>query len=203
MEVLAAGADAPARLVVFFHGLCGTGAHSQKDLAPVVATHPNVRFLFPTAPKRAPVSAWNKDGRGGDWFLLEGRDNLEVIEECVQELDRWLDEQLALLGLDDSALLLGGFSQGAGLASYIGLSRGVAGVICLGGIVNPRDQLLPGSTSAKLLCVNGDADSFVDLEQLKAAVDKYVPEWHVLEGVGHTVTDAHRDLVSAFIASFD
>jgi predicted esterase len=203
MDVIAAGAEAPQLLVVVFHGLTGTGQYSAKDFASVVAAHPTARFLFPTSPKRAPVSDWNKDGKGGDWFLLEGRDNLEVIQECVQELDGWLDEQLALYNLDESALVLGGFSQGAGVAGYIGLSRGVAGVVLLGGIVNPRDQLLPASTTAKVLCVNGDADSFVNLEELRAAIAKYEPDFHVLEGVGHKVTDAHRDLVSAFVGSFE
>ena len=50
--------------------------------------------------------------------------------------------------------------------------------------------------------VNGDRDSFVKLEEVEAALEPYGPQWHVLEGVGHTITDRHRELVSAFIASF-
>ena len=79
---------------------------------------------------------------------------------------------------------------------------GCAVLALLGGIVSPRAALLPPRSAAKVLCVNGDRDSFVKLEEVEAALEPYGPQWHVLEGGGHTITDRHRELVSAFVASF-
>eukprot|EP01045_Picozoa_sp_COSAG04_P029293 COSAG04_NODE_4778_length_1898_cov_1.442468_4_plen_115_part_00 len=98
MEVVERGTPAEARptlLVVLFHGLTGWGEQLATDFEALVAQHPTARFLFPSSPKAAPPSDWNKSGKGRDWFLLEGRDVIEVIEERVAALNSWLDEQLA------------------------------------------------------------------------------------------------------------
>ena len=98
MEVVERGTPAEARptlLVVLFHGLTGWGEQLATDFEALVAQHPTARFLFPSSPKEAPPSDWNKSGKGRDWFLLEGRDVIEVIEERVAALNSWLDEQLA------------------------------------------------------------------------------------------------------------
>ena len=66
-------------------------------------------------------------------------------------MPRNLDELLTELQLGEERLVLAGFSQGAAVAAYTGLSRGVAGVLLMGGPCPPRPQLLPEAWPADRL----------------------------------------------------
>src|SRR5271156_389031 len=119
-----APASGPARqLVVFLHGYGADG----NDLIEIGRVWqpllPHAAFVSPHAPEpcgQAPV--------GRQWFALTFRDPNERwvgVNKAAPVLERFIDAELARLGLPPSALALVGFSQGTMMSLHVGLRRAV------------------------------------------------------------------------------
>ena len=106
-------------LVVFLHGYGANGA-DLFGLADPLAKHlPGTVFLSPDAPEAA------KGGYGLQWFPIPWIDGSseeaarQGLLQAMADLNGFLDARLADEGLDDSALCLLGFSQGAMMAMHV------------------------------------------------------------------------------------
>ena len=142
LEVQVVQAEAAARpplLVVFNHGYGASG----EDLVPFVPEllerEPRlapVRFAFPAGPLSLGMAAWG-DARAWwplDWMKLstlsrspEGRQELrnevpEGLGSARRKLQGCIEALLAGTGLPPERVVLGGFSQGAMLATDLALS---------------------------------------------------------------------------------
>jgi len=129
----------PPLLVVFCHGYGASG----EDLVPFVPEllerEPRlapVRFAFPAGPLSMGPAAWG-DARAWwplDWMKLstlsrtpEGRERLrdevpEGLTSARRKLQGCVDALLAGAGLGPERMVLGGFSQGAMLATDLALA---------------------------------------------------------------------------------
>ena len=120
---LAPASGAPARqLVVILHGYGADGADLIDLGRAWQGQLPDAAFIAPDAPEGLPFEALG----GRQWFALEERSPQEyrIGAEAAQAcLDRFLDHELDRLGLDDRALALVGFSQGAMMTFQAGLRR--------------------------------------------------------------------------------
>lgn len=112
--------DSVKNLVVMLHGR-GASGDNMISLAPHMSKElPSAQFLAPHAHMNY--------GNGYTWFSDSVRDMEEStafveIMQAVQDVNEFIDAQLARFSIGDSELSLVGFSQGAMLAIYVGLCR--------------------------------------------------------------------------------
>ena len=194
---LAPRSGTPRQLVVFLHGYGADG----NDLIEIGRAWqgllPDAAFVSPHAPRpcgQAPM--------GREWFPLTFRDPGERWRGVTMAgpiLDRFLDAELARLGLPASALALVGFSQGTMMALHTGLRRAEAPAAIVGysGLLttpdDPRGDMTAEIRSRPpVLLVHGDQDEVIPVQALTMAADGLgalgVPvESHVSPGLGHGI----------------
>ncbi len=200
-------AGGPARsLVVLLHGwgadgndLIGLASHWARLL-------PTAHFASPHAPHPC-----DENPMGRQWFAFRGRDPQDVAKDAAHAaaiIGGFLDGELARLGLDESALALVGFSQGAMLALYVALRRpracaavvGYSGALIGGASLDSELRSKP-----PVFLAHGDADPMVPFESLAAAVAALggleVPvRWHAVPGGGHGIDAESQALGGDFLA---
>lgn len=131
---------------------------------------------------------------------------LDSVQGAMSRADTTIDELLAAQGLTDSALVLGGFSQGAAVSAYTGLRRSCLGVLPMGGPCPPRPQLLPDNSNTRVCIITGDRDPAAPHELIAESFAKYASQSesdgvHIIPGLNHCVTTEHVKLGLAFLQS--
>ncbi len=167
---LDAGADAQ-RLLVLLHGY-GATRHDIASIVPFV--DPDGRYLVVSPAAPIPVA-----GGGASWYDFDDswRADPESFRAIVDDLNGFLDTICQRFGLDRSDAVMGGFSQGAGVAAWLAFSSGLptpAGVWCAGTIVDVDDQPLD-MTSARgceVLMLAGRNDPNVPLERSRSQAQR-------------------------------
>jgi phospholipase/carboxylesterase len=188
------------QLVVFLHGYGADG----NDLIEIGRQWrgllPDADFVAPHAPQRCAASP-----TGRQWFPLTMRDPDERwrgVTAARPTLDAFLDAELARLGLDERALALVGFSQGAMMALHTGLRRPTAprAILSYSGLLvigteqagEPRPAQAPPPA---VLLVHGEEDELIPVEALlmsaNALAEMEIPtQWRLSRGLGHGIDNA-------------
>jgi phospholipase/carboxylesterase len=168
----------PKQLVVLCHGL-GADGYDLIDLAPAWA-HACPDALF--AAVHAPFE--HDSGMGGrQWWSVADRSPhlmLAGARLAADYLNRFIDADLARLGLPPDAYALMGFSQGAMTVLFTGLRRRIAPRAILafsGRLIGPETLAGEIASRAPVLLVHGEADPQV------LAADSHAAE-PVLTGLG-------------------
>jgi phospholipase/carboxylesterase len=201
----ASGAKTQA-LIVLLHGY-GSNGDDLIGLAPYWKNKlPHAQFVAPNAPDRV-AGAPN----GYQWFPLSRMDERELeigVERASESLNRFLDHELARLGLDESKLALVGFSQGTMMALHVGLRRAKSPACILGfsgALAAPHKLKNEAKSKPPILLVHGDRDDVIPLgamfEASRALCDAGLSaQWHVSYGVPHSIGQDGLDLGGAFLA---
>ncbi|WP_420335600.1 alpha/beta hydrolase [Roseibium sp.] len=193
------------RLVVLLHGY-GADGTDLIDLARFwQVLLPDAAFLAPNAPEPLPFQGFG----GRQWFALDERTPTEYrigAEASQPVLDRYLDEALAEFALDDSALALFGFSQGAMMALQCGLRRKMppAAILAYSGLLPGADRLGGVQKQTPVLIVHGKDDDVVPSYHAAAAhralsetgIDA---DLHELPGLAHSIDDRGVTLGGRFL----
>ena len=160
---------APKQLVVLCHGL-GADGFDLIDLAPSWAhACPDALFVSVHAPFE------HESGFGRQWWPPGDRRPAVVLANArvaAGYLDRFIDAELARLGLPPEAYALMGFSQGAMTVLFTGLRRPVAPRAILaysGRLVAPETLAAELANKAPVLLVHGEADAQVPVADSHAA----------------------------------
>ena len=197
----------PARaLVVLLHGWGADG----EDLVGLAAAWsrfmPEARFVVPHAPYTC-----DQNPMGRQWFGFTDASAEQIAAGAANArgiIDRFVDDELAGLGLADERLVLAGFSQGAMMALHVALRRAA----CCAAVVSYSGALIDGAALTgeirarpPVLLAHGDADTVVPFRSLDAAATALaaldVPvRSHVARGIGHGIDDAGVILGGEFIA---
>jgi phospholipase/carboxylesterase len=193
-------------LVVLLHGY-GANGDDLIGLAQGWRTRlPGAAFVAPNAPESIP-------GMMGalQWFALTLRDPHEFWQGVVAAapgVDRFIDQELARLGIGADRLALVGFSQGTMLALHVGLRRGKAPAAIVGysGLLAGPERLSESTTAPPVLLVHGEADDLIPVEALHLAREELaargVPvEWHVRPGLAHGIDASGAWLGAHFLAA--
>lgn len=194
-------------MVVFLHGygadgndLIGLGNQWQALL-------PDAAFVSPHAPEPCAGAPM-----GRQWFSITVRNPAEFwdgVKSAAPVLNAFLDSELAALGLDESHLVLVGFSQGTMMSLHVGLRRNTAPAAILGysgmlageGHLNDEIKVRP-----PVMLIHGDMDDMIPVQALHAARqalgDANVNvQWHISQGIGHGIDGDGLALGGRFVAN--
>ena len=197
----------PAKsLVIFLHGYGSNGA-DLIDLASYWrAALPDTLFLAPDAPQACPGVPG-----GRQWWPLTSltrQARAAGVRVSAQDLNTYIDAQLAAHGLTEDRLALVGFSQGTMMALHVGPRRAqaLAGVIGYSGMLaDPEALAAEVVTKPPILLVHGDADDVLPVSALHQAETAlkalgFEIATHVSRGLGHSLDDAGLQLGARFLA---
>ena len=202
------GPEKASGLVIFLHGYGADGA-DLLGLADVLAPHlPGVAFVAPDAPERCVGG-----GFGFQWFpipWLDGSPQAAAeagLVAAAEDLNGFLDAQLAAEGLTPDQLVLVGFSQGAMMSLHVAVRRAepVAGVVAISGRLLAPERLEADAVSKPpVLLVHGDQDPVVPFADMGKAGDALVAAGfqtfgHVMRGTGHGIAPDGLGVALQFI----
>ena len=193
-------------LVVFLHGYGANGA-DLFGLADPLAEHlPDTVFLSPDAPETA------QGGYGLQWFpipWLDGSTELAAAQglaRAMADLNSYLDAALAAEGLDDSALALLGFSQGAMMAMHVAPRRAapMAGVVAISGRLLEPEKIGDITVKPPTLLIHGDDDQVVPFSNMAQAGGILTEAGfevfgHVMRRTGHGIAPDGLSVALAFL----
>ncbi|HWO72070.1 MAG TPA: hypothetical protein VNN21_00765 [Dehalococcoidia bacterium] len=192
-------------LVVLLHGF-GASMYDLAGLAPSIDGSGYV-YAFPNAPFTVDLGG---GAVGYSWAL--GRPGVQPPEGEAPNvealLDGFLEELKERTGASPGSIVLGGFSQGAGLSLRYGLPRPgtFAGIAVLSGFFRDADALrplLPEKRDMPVFLAHGRHDMVVALEmahQTRAFLEEagYVPEYHEYD-MAHQITPDVIDDLKAWL----
>ena len=165
-----ASGAAARQLVILCHGV-GSDGQDLIGLAPYFAkVLPDAKFIAPNAPYAFDMAPF-----GYQWFSLGDmsmENRLRGTQAAAPILDDFIDEQLAVHGLEEKDLALVGFSQGTMVSLHVGLRRAkpLAGIIGYSGMLIGADLLATEIKSRPpVLLMHGDADDVLPPENLNLA----------------------------------
>jgi len=202
--------------LIWLHGLGDQGASWAPAFKALQNLIPSLKVICPTAPIQPvtlnggmEMTSWHdiKNLRSIDAEDYKGlKESSEIIQGLI------LDE--IKNGIPSNKIVLGGFSQGAGLSLYAGyqFDQTLAGICAFSGYLPYHGDYAKAihakNAKTRAFVGHGDSDQVVNIKagekaaaQLKAAG---VPvEYHVYAGMGHSTTpmqmrDATKFLVDCF-----
>ncbi|WP_262406046.1 alpha/beta hydrolase [Anaplasma marginale] len=196
--------DSVKNLVVMLHGR-GASGDNMISLAPHMSKElPSAQFLAPHAHMNY--------GNGYTWFSDSVRDMEEStafveIMQAAQDVNEFIDAQLARFSIGDSELSLVGFSQGAMLAIYVGLCRAkkCASIVAYSGAIPFPHALVPKIRSKPNVCVvHGTDDYVIPIHYFSECVgflrEQGVPVVeHKLQGLDHSINSEGAKIGTKFI----
>lgn len=202
---------ATRRLVVVLHGYGADGSDLISLGAQWARALPDTAFLAPDAHEPCEYMP-----SGRQWFRLTDRNPHERWSgacAAAPVIDAFLDAQLAARGLDDSALALAGFSQGAMMALHVGLRRPrpPAAILAYSGVLVGPEKLKETAVARAradwppIMLIHGSHDDVIPVAALHASAQAIEEaggacRTHVARGLGHGIDGEGLALGGAFLA---
>jgi phospholipase/carboxylesterase len=207
---IAASSGTTKQLVVFLHGYGADGSDLIELGRLWQPLLPDTAFVSPDAPEpcaEAPI--------GRQWFGLTRRDPNERwlgVQRAAPVLDRFIDAELARVGVAQSALALVGFSQGTMMALHVGLRRATppAAIVGYSGLLAAPNQTDVAAMAHEIisrppvLLIHGDSDPLIPPQALPMSATALRAlglnvETHMSSGVGHGIGEDGLRLGVAFL----
>jgi phospholipase/carboxylesterase len=193
-------------LVVFLHGYGADGA-DLLGLADSLAPHlPDTAFAAPDAPEPC------RGGYGRQWFPIPWLDGSSEVAAAIglaaatDDLNRYLDQQLAALSLRADRLCILGFSQGAMMAMHVAPRRSgaIAGVVAISGRLLVPERIGEVVSKPPILLIHGDEDQVVPFADMGTAGRALVSAGfetfgHVMHGTGHGIAPDGLQVALSFL----
>jgi len=202
VQVEAEDAPQDLPLIVAIHGR-GADATDLAGLAPEIDAL-GYRWILPQGPR--PV-ALGPAYTGWAWYEL-GEAQAGTTLASGDALATFIDHMLIQLGVARDRALLMGFSQGAVMALYAGLTspEPFAGIVAMSGYLpnaKALEAVLPERRDRKVLMVHGTEDQTLSVELGRRARDSLVaaglsPEYVEFD-MGHQITEESLAVVRQYI----
>jgi phospholipase/carboxylesterase len=204
---IGARAAPPSHLVVLLHGV-GADAASFQDVARALsASLPHAEFLVPDG-----LDAFDGGGTGRQWFSVRGvtpENRPARVREGSARVSKWIDAELARRGLPADRLVVGGFSQGAIVAAWLGVHREPrpAAVLMLSGRVADDEKPVVGS-GPRVFMGHGDRDPVMPVEEVASGASA-LDAWgahvttRIYPGLGHQIDARELRDLREFLSALD
>jgi phospholipase/carboxylesterase len=195
------------QLVVFLHGYGADGADLLGLADPLGPHLPDTTFVAPDAPEKT------NGGYGLQWFPIPWLDGstedaaAQGLARASDDLNGFLDAMLEAQGVEDSALALLGFSQGAMMAMHVAPRRmkAMAGVVAISGRLLAPENIGEIRVKPPVLLIHGDDDQVVPFGNMQHAgqvltgvgIETY---GHVMKGTGHGIAPDGLQVALSFLA---
>ena len=161
------------QMVMFLHGYGADGADLLSIGADLADMFPDTAFVSPNAPESC-----EEAGAGYQWFqiretdgsLVKETDLTERIKKPADVLNSFIDAQLKKWDVDESQMIVMGFSQGSMMALYTMPRRekSCAGIISYSGLlIDAKGLTAPKIVKPPVLAVHGNADELVPSSNLE------------------------------------
>jgi len=198
-------------VLVFCHGLGGTG-DSYVDMMKILADQmPHVKFVLPTAPTRYVAMSGASTQAWYDLAGLDDRSNesCDGIDQSVETIARILKEDHRN-GVPYNRMVLAGFSQGGALSLYAGMKLDktigpLAGIVLLSGYLPAPSELGKLKNDLQVLHLHGDSDDIVPHASAVASKQRAVElgakqyDLKTYSGLGHSVSSDEVSDLSGFL----
>lgn len=131
--------------------------------------------------------------------------DFKQAQETARGVEKLIDNEAKLIGGKYANIFVGGFSQGACLSLYIGLSYQhlIGGVICCSGVLFPQTKILESNKGLKAFIGHGKTDNIIpfDVHRLgMEPIDKFPNiDKHYYEKMDHTMCDKEIEDISNFL----
>jgi len=164
--------DSPKALVVWLHGL---GA-DQNDFVHFIKqlNLDEFTFILPNAPFRK--ISMNQGYKMRGWYDIHSLDFKTQDDDGLNESKCIIESiiQSNYKILNEPNLYIGGFSQGAALAQYIGLNSKFefTKIVSLSGYL-PKLAIPVNKSYKKILAIHGIYDEIIDISLAKQSYEKY------------------------------
>ena len=193
-------------LVVMLHGR-GASGDNMISIAPYMSKKglSGTKFVAPHAPMIYGFAGYT-------WFTdslkdMEEKTAFAEIMEAVEIVNKFVDSQLETLGIGDDKLAFIGFSQGAMLSMYLGLSRKkqCAAVLAYSGAVPFPASLEPMINSRPPVCVvHGEEDYVIPFEYFGYSTDflkrnNVDVDAHGIKALDHSINNECLEIGTQFI----
>lgn len=170
--------DDDAPWVIFFHGY-GADCNDLFPLGEVISTKQTLNWLFPNGPLEVPIGpAWT----GRAWWnidmmevqrAMERGEHRDFTNETPKGLDKSFDkamEMIKQLRVPWNKIVLGGFSQGAMLATelYLRAPETPAGLVIMSGTLLHQEEwkkLIPARSGERFFQSHGESDGVLGFKQ--------------------------------------
>ena len=187
-------------LVILLHGY-GANKQDLASLSPAIDAEGYV-YAYPNAPFAVQIGPGMM---GYAWGMIGGEGNPEDAKRVEDMLLTFFDEVMQQYRVSPGRVVLGGFSQGAGMTYRCGLSRPEVfpGLIALSGALRDVDELrgrLPTERAQSIFVAHGVDDTLAPVERARDTrafleAEGYAP-WYKEYPMGHEITpDVLADLV--------
>lgn len=199
---------APKQLVMLLHGW-GADGPNLIDLADVISpVLPDAQFVAPNAPYPCEANPF-----GYQWFSLMDRQPQHMLEGArgaATIVNKFLDDQLAALSLDNSKLILIGFSQGTMTALHVAMRRTpqIAALVGFSGALVGAD-VLPREIAARppVCLIHGEMDDVVSFGAMGHAAEALAGagvkvETHARPFLGHSIDMEGLKAASEFLKKY-
>ena len=198
-------ADA-GRLLVMLHGYAST----ERDIATIAPTiDPHNRFLVLCPPGLITVA-----GGGASWYDFDEswRADPGSFAAALTALDALVDDICTRFGVDRHGTVVGGFSQGAGVAAWLAYATPErsrpAGLWCCGTIVQVDDLPLDLGTArgTRVLILAGRHDPNVSLQRSRDQAFRLSSAGAIVavseHDGGHSLSNAMLNDFAAWLCEF-
>ena len=187
-------------LVVLLHGF-GSHMGDLATLAPAIEREGYI-YVCPNAPTSLQIGPGMV---GYSWAALGRQDTPESMGSTVALLNEFIDQIIKQYHVPSGKVILGGFSQGGGMAyrCALGKPKVFAGIAALSSTMPQPDEigpLLPGPRTQAIFISHGANDSMIPLERAKETrgfleAEGYTPFYKEYP-MGHQITqEVLEDLV--------
>jgi phospholipase/carboxylesterase len=198
---------APSHLVVLLHGVGADAASFEGVARALSASLPQAELLVPDG-----LDAFDGGGSGRQWFSVRGvtaANRPARVREASARVSTWIDAELARRGLPADRLVVGGFSQGAIVAAWLGVHREPrpAALLMLSGRVADDEKPVVGS-GPRVFIGHGDVDTVMPVEEAASAA-RTLDAWgarvttRIYPGLGHQVDARELHDLGEFLSALD
>lgn len=187
-------------LIIFLHGIGGSGSSMSPIAAAWRSALPMVAFASPDAPFAYPY------GSGHQWFGVDGRElHPDRIVKVRKAFDDMMGREIARFDIGVERTAFVGVSQGA-IVALDAVASGrwqVGALVSIAGLLPPIP--ISSNVSRTPVClIHGALDQTIPPDATTSAAERLSSagaqvERHIVGGVGHTVSQEELAIALAFL----